>query len=338
MTPVIEHQLIGRLAAGLPRSPLQLNAPHESDAELVRLPGTDLVLAVTTDGLAEEIATGLYTDPWLIGWMLVTVNASDLAAVGAEPLGLLVCETLPPDSDGEWLAALQRGIRDAATAHDLPVLGGDTNTAALPHLTATAVGLVRGQPLTRRGAKPGDLLFASAPLGAGGAFALVRLIDRPEAGDASFLPTARLAEGRLLRDYASACMDTSDGALATMDELMLRNDVGLDVDVPVEAWTATSALAAVRAAGLAPWMLHAGPHGEFELLFTIPADREPFLHRAARTIGWDPVPLGRVTAIPGLTIGGDRTIDTTAVRNLFSECKGDVRRYVTALQGLLPTG
>jgi thiamine-monophosphate kinase len=337
VTPVIEHELIGRLAAGLPRSPLQLNALHESDAELVRLPGTELVLAVTTDGLAEEIATGLYADPWLIGWMLVTVNASDLAAVGAEPLGLMVCETLPPDCDGEWLAALQRGIGDAATAHDLPVLGGDTNTAALPLLTATAVGLVRGRPLTRCGARPGDLLLASAPLGAGGAFALARLVDSTGAAGAGFLPTARLAEGRLLRDFASACMDTSDGALATMGELMVRNNVGLDIDVPVEAWTASSALATVRAAGLAPWMLHAGPHGEFELIFTVPADREPAFRRAARTIGWDPVPLGRVTETPDLTIG-DRTIDTTAVRNLFAECNGDVRRYVTALHGLLPAG
>jgi hypothetical protein len=117
MTAVLEHQLIARLAAGLPRSPAQINGLHESDAELLRLPGSDLVLALTTDALAEELASGLYRDPGLIGWMLVTVTASDLAAVGADPLGLLICETLPPGADGDWIAALQRGIADASVAY-----------------------------------------------------------------------------------------------------------------------------------------------------------------------------------------------------------------------------
>jgi thiamine-monophosphate kinase len=341
MTPVLEHQLIGRLAAGLPRSPAQLNALHESDAELVRLPGSDLVLALTTDGLAEEVATGLYADPWLIGWMLVTVNASDLAAVGADPLGVLLCETLPPDADLGWVAALQRGIADAAGAHALPVLGGDTNAGAAPHLAATAVGLVPGRPLTRGGARAGDLLFASGPLGAGGAYALARLMKSGPAIEFPFRPLARLAEGRLLRGIASACMDTSDGAVATLDELMTRNGVGFQLDSPLAEWTGPVALAAIRAAGLPPWMLHAGPHGEFELLFTVPPPRVDELRRTAQAAGWHPLHLGIATADPGLRIvygGRPHPIDTTAIRNLFTECGGDVREYVRALAGMVPEG
>jgi len=339
MTTVLEHQLIGRLAAALPRSPLQLNGLHESDAELVRLPGTDLVLAVTTDALAEEIATGLYADPWLIGWMLVTVNASDLAAVGAHPLGLLVCETLPPGTAPAWIAELQQGIADAATAHDLPVLGGDTNAAAHTALAATAIGFVQGRPLTRCGARPGDWLFASGPLGMGGAYALARLVSPDTATAIPFRPSARLREGALLRDFASACMDTSDGAIATIDELMARSGVGLRIETPVEDWTATPALVAIRAVGLAPWLLHAGPHGEFELLFTIPASHVDTFQRAASAIDWHPLSLGRATAAPGVTIphpNGDRTLDTTAIRNLFTECRADVRQYVARLTTMVP--
>lgn len=341
MTAVLEHLLIGRLAAGLPRSPSQINRLHESDAELVRLPGTDLVLALTTDALAEEIATGLYADPWLIGWMLVTVNASDLAAVGAAPLGLLICETLPPDADDAWLAALQHGIADAAVAYDLPVLGGDTNAGAAPHLAATAVGLVHGRPLTRCGARPGDLLLASGPLGAGGAYALARLRDPHGGATVSFRPVARLREGALLREIASACMDTSDGGIATMDELMTRNGVGLRIESPVDAWTEPAAGAAAHAAAISPWLLHAGPHGEFELLFTVPADRVAALGEVADAIGWRPVRLGTVTSEPGLAVAGaagDRWLDTTAIRNLFVECGGDLERYVKELRRMVPAG
>ncbi|MGD8867883.1 MAG: AIR synthase related protein, partial [Gemmatimonadales bacterium] len=108
-----EIVLIERLAGTLPRSPLLLNGLCESDAELIRLPGTDMALALTTDAIAEEIAAGLYNDPYLIGWMVVMVNASDLAAVGAEPLGILLNETLPGVVDPAYVERLQSGIRNA---------------------------------------------------------------------------------------------------------------------------------------------------------------------------------------------------------------------------------
>jgi thiamine-monophosphate kinase len=336
MTAVLEHQLIGRLVAGLPRSPLQLNGLHESDAELVALPGSDIVLAVTTDALAEELATGLYCDPWLIGWMLVMVNASDLAAVGADPLGILLCESLPPDAAPDWVDALQRGIAEAAIATGLAVLGGDTNASPVPHLAATAIGLVQGPPpLTRRGCHAGDRLYASAPLGAGGAYACIRLL-RPAAGGAEFpfRPVARMAEGRLLRGRASACMDTSDGAIATLDELMARNGVGFLLDTPLEDWTDRHAAQLARSAGLEPWMLHAGPHGEFELLFSVPPACEAELLRAAADIGWVPVRLGSATAAPGLTLtvnGAPHPVDARRLRNLFTECGGNPREYVANL-------
>src|SRR3990170_7954855 len=109
------------MARGFPRSPLQYNKLQESDSELVRLPGGNSLLAVTTDGVVEEIESGLYDDPYLIGWMTVIVNASDLAAVGAEPLGILINENLPQDLASEFTAELQRGIRDACAAAGLYV-------------------------------------------------------------------------------------------------------------------------------------------------------------------------------------------------------------------------
>ena len=90
MTAVVhENALVESLVRALPRSLDQANGLGESDAELLRLPGTDLLLAITTDAIVEEIEAGLYRDPYLIGWMTVMSSASDLAAVGADPLGIL---------------------------------------------------------------------------------------------------------------------------------------------------------------------------------------------------------------------------------------------------------
>lgn len=87
MTGLLENNFFARLTSSFQRSPQQINHLNESDSELLRL-DNDSILAITTDCIVEEIETGLYDDPYLIGWMLVVVNLSDLAAVGARPLGL----------------------------------------------------------------------------------------------------------------------------------------------------------------------------------------------------------------------------------------------------------
>jgi thiamine-monophosphate kinase len=346
--PVLEHALIERLAGGFRGSPLQLNGRHESDAELLRLPGTDAVLALTTDTVIEEIASGLYRDPWLIGWMGVTVNASDLAAVGAEPVGILLSLTLPPDASDELLTGLRAGICAASERYSLPVIGGDTNHGVTLAVGGTAVGLVSdGRPLTRLGAHPGDRLFASGPLGLGGAFAFYRLVGRGGgegfdslrpvgrgSGEAIvYRPVARLREGALLRRFASCCMDTSDGLIPTLDELARRNGCGFTLD-PTERVLHPDAFGVISRAGLPPWLPLAGPHGEFELVFAVPPSRVDAMRDAAGEIGWTPLELGIVTENAGvvrLTPDGD-TIDTTRVRNLFEEVGGDVGEYLKELQ------
>lgn len=329
-----EVAFIDALARGFLRSPLQTNARHESDAELVRLPGTGTILAITTDTISEEIETGLYADPYLIGWMTVLVNASDLAAVGAVPLGILLSQTLPAGMSGGDLRQLQRGLHDASTASGLPVLGGDTNRGARLHMGACAVGLVTdGVPLTRRGARPGDVLFASGPLGLGGAFALDRLVQSNGA-PLSFRPQPRIQEGQILRRFASCCMDTSDGVIPALDELARLNGVGFVLKRPVSELLGLPAITASRAARLPPWVMLAGPHGEFELLFTVPAATVAAFQTAAATLGWRPLACGVVDTEPGVWLQADAhwtSLDTPAVREAFSQAGGDIQRYIERL-------
>lgn len=340
MTIIIENAFIARLAGGFPRSPLQLNALRESDAELIRLPGTDMLLAVTTDAIVEEIEVGLYNDPYLIGWMTVMANASDLAAVGAEPLGILLNQTLPPDLDEDFISRLQQGIEDACASCDLYVLGGDTNFSSRMKMAASALGLIRGgAPLTRRGCKPGDRLFVSGPLGLGAAFAFLQLNgDSP--GDQPSLryqPEARIRVGQLLRRFASCCMDTSDGALTTLDELMRLNRVGFLIERRVEELLHPDATLVSEAAGLPSWTMLAAPHGEFELIFTIAEDRCGELLECAASHGWRPIEIGSVVPEPcvQISVDGKRSpLDTGRIRNLSSQLGSNVKAYVAELSRL----
>ncbi|MBI5366298.1 MAG: thiamine-monophosphate kinase, partial [Planctomycetes bacterium] len=238
--------------------------------------GAGPVLAVTTDTVAEEIAAGLYADPYQAGWVAAMGSLSDLAAVGAGAIGIMVAETIPTDYPAGIIDRLQAGIADGCASAGTWVLGGDTNVGPLLSITATAIGLVAdGRLMTRRGVEPGDSLFSSGRLGRGNGFALAALgggRDTPFPG--GYFPRARLREGALLRGHASACMDTSDGFFATLGQLGSINGVGFDIAPGWEEAIDTASRTVVRRLGLPPWFLLAGCHGEFELLFTVRPGRQ----------------------------------------------------------------
>ncbi len=339
MTQVLENILIEGLVDGMPRSDDQIGGLQESDAELVRLPGTGDLLAITTDSIAEEIEMGLYEDPYLIGWMAVIVNASDLAAVGASPVGVLLSETLPIDLPDADRARLQTGIRDACAACRLPVLGGDTNVARHFQVGATAVGLVRGGvPLTRVGSRPGDVVFSTGLLGLGNCYALTRLNAHlaQSAPRISYRPEPRLREGAVVRAFATACIDTSDGPLAAIDQLQRLNDVGFNLNVDEAIHPAARQLA--ESAGIPSWMMLAGLHGEFELLFTVPRERIDGILYGAESNGWRFVRVGEVVAERGVRIDDNDcrlSLDTGGIRNLFSEPTADVEPIIGRLKKMV---
>ncbi len=335
-----ENQIIDSLAGRFHRSPQQLNLRHESDAEIVRL-SHDCTLAVTTDSLAEEIASGLYSDPHLIGWMTVTVSMSDLAAVGAHPVGILISETLTDACTGEFLNSMHRGIHDACCEYNTFVLGGDINHADRMNFTGTAIGtLPWGKNLSRRGCKPGDFLFASNPIGRGNAFALVTLSESlgiaacPQPEASVFKPSARLKEGKLIRDFATSCMDTSDGVLAALDQMMRLSHAGFALnskwDAAIDPWSQQVA----RESGIPTWFLLAGPHGEFELLFTIPEERVcAWLEYSSRN-GFYPILLGQVIQEPVITLplsGVTVPFDSGWIRNCAYEMSRNPRALLREL-------
>jgi thiamine-monophosphate kinase len=336
--PVREHRRVAALVANFSRSPLQRNRLGESDAELIRIPGTDLLLAITTDAVVEEIETGLYRDPYLIGWMTVVVSASDLAAVGADPLGILLNQTLPTGLESGFEDDMQRGIRDACAACGLPPLGGDINESDRLHVASTAVGTVpAGEAMMRSGVRPGDHLFLTGRAGLGNAFALQVLTREPEVARIPYRPVARLQEGLLLRRFANACMDTSDGMVATLDELMRRSRFGLQLEPTSLRILHPEARNLARRASIPTFAFLAGPHGEFELIFSIPPRRLSDFRAAADAAGISILELGVARQEPGLQLAdqeGGAWPDTAGIRNLSPGQAEDLDPYLSHLAAL----
>jgi len=330
-----EYHLVQRLTSDFRRHPGQLNTLFGSDSEIIQLGASDeYAIALSTDGIVEEIRQGLYRDPFLIGWMTVTVNLSDLAAVGARAEGILIQLTLPPDCDDFFLGRLSDGIEAACLASDTFVLGGDVNYAKQFSTSGTALGTVRiSQRISRIGCRPGDYIYTTGPAGSGTAFAFGQVFQ-DSSSVCTYQPQARLKEGQVVRKHASACLDTSDGIIPGLAQLATVNDVGFELSESFSTTLCADALDLAESEELPYWTMIAGPHGDFELLFTVSHDNVAALKKDALSINWEPLLLGSVTS-GGLVLEAapGRLVKTEAWRiaNIFTDVDGIPKTYLESL-------
>lgn len=253
--------------------------------------------------LAEGVHVTPACPPADIGWKLAAVNLSDLAAMGARPLGLLLGLGAGAGRATDWAAEVARGVAEAADRFAAPLLGGDT--VRLPGasvLGLTAFGQVpAGTALGRSGARPGDDLWVSGTIGDAGLGLEVALGQRPH--DPVLLkryrrPTPRLALGQALRGLATACIDVSDGLLLDASRLAAASDVGLDLDgalLPISRAARASGISAADLARLGD---------DYELLFTVPSGRREEVAAAAASAQTPVTRIGSAAAGSGLRLDG----------------------------------
>jgi thiamine-monophosphate kinase len=241
-----------------------------------------------------------------LGWYLAAANLSDIAAMGAAPIGLLTVVRYPPELSDDDFNAVLEGVRDGAAAHDCELLGGDTGGAERLILSASALGICeRGKVLLRGNAQAGDVLCLTGSVGAPAA-AIVHFAESSEAtptidtGEEQELlrawrrPEPRVAQGRLLADQgiASACQDVSDGLHVTAVELAAASGVSFVLDeqaIPIDP--AAERVAAT--AGMEPLALALSASVDFELLFTVPPSRLSSLRAAFREAAFDLHEIGK---------------------------------------------
>jgi thiamine-monophosphate kinase len=175
-------------------------------------------LVVTQDALVEGVHFRLDWISWRdLGWRAAAVNLSDLAACGADPLGLVVTFGAPGTTNVDDVLELYEGIAETG----VPVVGGDTTRADATVLSVTALGRSERIP-GRTGARPGDLLVLTGPLGAAGA----------AFRDGRYLrPPLRLEEGKRLARVANAMLDVSDGLARDAAHIAQRSGVRCAIDL-----------------------------------------------------------------------------------------------------------
>jgi thiamine-monophosphate kinase len=282
----------------------QLNNAFETDAELLDIGGAEL-MALTVDTLTQGAELAQAPTPYEKGWLTTTVSMSDLAAVGARPVAVLLSCCLPR---GHWTEQdareFGRGASDAARAHGGYIVGGDTNWAGEESFTSAALGLVpRDGVIGRRGAAPGHALYTTGPVGAGNATGFRNTV-LGSAGAPRWLPAARCAAAAPLREYTQACIDTSDGLLSAAMMLAEINQVGVEIHDNAGIYE-PAARDLADASGLPRWLLAAGEWGEYELLYSVRAgDDERACRDALADRGMPAVRVGSVTAGRNVVLRG----------------------------------
>lgn len=253
----------------------------EDDAAVIG----DLVL--THDMIAEGVHFLPSDPPASVGWKLVTVNLSDLAGKGAEPVAALMGFTL--GSDAEWEERFLAGVAAACETYGLALVGGDT--IALPRgaprvFGLTAIGRGGANIPSRAGGEPGDALWLVGLLGDAAAGLAALQADDKAAGtlvEAYRRPVPQLAVGRLLAPHAHAMMDVSDGLLMDAGRLCAASRCGASVDL--DSLPLSRAYIAEKGADRRSRLWAATGGDDYALLAALPPDFDPLsLSLPSRTI------------------------------------------------------
>jgi thiamine-monophosphate kinase len=303
-TPLSEFALLDRYFrnCGLKRPDVRLGIGD--DAALLDSPvSCDLVAAIDT--LVDGVHFPHGCPAASVGHRVLAVNLSDLAAMGAKPAWALLALTLPNINE-DWLSEFAAGFSQLARAHDVALVGGDTTSGPLCATVQILGHVPRAQALLRSGARPGDVVFVSGTPGdAAGGLAVEQARLQAQPAVATYLrkrflyPTPRMALGKSLRGYASACIDVSDGLLGDTGKLAHASGCGVDIeykDLPVSE-ELVEAVGDERARELA---LTGGD--DYELCFTVSAVNVSKLRQELPPERWGYSPIGVIRGTPGASV------------------------------------
>ena len=297
-------------------APLAAGAPGafglaDDAALLTPEPGTSLVIS------CDPIIAGVHFFPTDraddIAWKALAVNVSDLAAKGALPLAYTMALALPEAPGRAWMSEFSAGLKSAQLAFGCHLIGGDTDRTPGPlSISITAFGKVpHGQMIARGGAKIGDFVFVTGTLG--DAALGLKLRQSPEALGTSmtadarqhFLsrylrPRPRLETVPLLRQYASAALDISDGLVKDAGRLANGANAALSIETRHLPFSIAAEQALAGDASLITTLVSGGD--DYEILFAVPAEKHEAFIAHARLHGTVISEIGRLTAGTGVTI------------------------------------
>ena len=298
--------LARRALAGAPGRSVALGIGD--DAALLRArSGEDVV--VTTDALVQGVHFDFaHESPRVAGRRALAANLSDIAAMGARPLGFVVAMSAPASTPVAHALGMARGMLDLAVRFSCPLVGGNLARASEIGVAITAIGTVkRGRALRRSGACVGDRVFVTGTLGGA---ALARASGRVRAA-----AEPRVAAGQALARVrgVGACIDVSDGLAGDLAHICRASGLSVRLDLATVPMPRGFATACARL-GRDPLRLALAGGEDYELLFTArgAAARTEVL---TRRLGVPVTEIGRVEAGRPAVLGLPRAIGQAGFRH-----------------------
>ncbi|OFV67891.1 MAG: thiamine-monophosphate kinase [Candidatus Syntrophoarchaeum caldarius] len=237
---------------------------EEEDCAVVEIQGAQIL--ISSDMLHQKTDFPAQMTPYQMGWSLVAVNLSDIAAMGAKPLYFLSALGLPSDFELESFKELISGIESCTSRFGVEVIGGDLDSHDEITLTGTVIGTPGDGKIVRRsGASIGDLVCVTGYLGSAGGG--LRLLKEDENLDqtnplvkALLEPFPRVEEGLILSNsgYVTSMTDISDGLLVSLSDLSRASGISFKIDEEKIPVYSDDLLEFAWSAG-----------GDYELLFTV---------------------------------------------------------------------
>jgi thiamine-monophosphate kinase len=257
---------------------LRRNASHPAARGLLDDVAVIDGLVVTHDSIAEGVHYLPEDPPASVGWKLMAVNLSDLAAKGATPVGALLSLTLRGDDD--WEMRFLDGIEAAAETFGLPLIGGDT--IALPEdaprvFGLTAIGRAGDRVPDRAGARAGDQLWVVGTIGDSAAG--LELLKRSVRASGTLVdiyrrPIPLLSAGQALAPHAQATMDVSDGLL--LDARRMAAASGCAAQIELSSLPLSDSYVAAFGSDSEALLFAATGGDDYALLVALAPDMDPF--------------------------------------------------------------
>lgn len=282
---------------------MHLNNAHNSvslgigdDCALLRSPPGEEI-AITSDMLVEGKHFFSNANPALLGCKALAVNLSDLAAMGATPLGFTLSIALPK-INLDWLEAFSKGLFKMAQRYSCPLMGGDTTAGPLT-ISITAFGSIpTGKAMRRLGAKVGDDIWVSGTVGdARLTLAALRHEINLSKDDFNAIeyrmhqPIPRIELGIELRSLASAALDVSDGLLGDLKHILNQSQVDAEIDLKA---LPKSAVLQKQSIDIQNQFAACGGD-DYELCFTAPKDQRDAVDQLSKTLDLPLTIIGQIT-------------------------------------------
>jgi len=275
----------------------------KDDAALL-IPSPDHELVITQDAVAEGIHFFPDDPPDLIAKKALRVNLSDLAAKGAKPKSFSLALGLGEKCDDVWVEAFAKGLAQDCKAYNLTISGGDTfKTGRGVVISITAIGEVpEGQYVSRLGAKADDAIFVSGTIGDGALGLLARqgILVSDLLRDRYLLPQPRVECAELVREFASAAMDISDGLIGDLEKLCRASDVGAEVLAEQVPLSDAAQDVIVHESNYLQTALTGGD--DYEILLAVPQQNEQALITAAENLDFPLTKIGLITTGEGVKV------------------------------------